>query len=119
MSTEQTPSHSGFTAASTAADVIAGIGLSGTTGGASGLGVETVRAGGSGRHGVVPARDTAPPKRWPASAASRSVRLTCSTRARDPGGDVAITPSTGRTSASRNWSAAPSNTAPSCRASPP
>ncbi len=64
MSTQQTPLHSGFTAASTAADVIAGTDLSGktalVTGGASGLGVETVRAlASAGAAVVVPARDIA------------------------------------------------------------
>jgi NAD(P)-dependent dehydrogenase (short-subunit alcohol dehydrogenase family) len=62
MRTQQTPLHSGFTAASTAADVVAGIDLSGqtalVTGGASGLGVETVRAlASAGAAVVVPARD--------------------------------------------------------------
>ena len=64
MTTEQVPLQSGFTAASTAADVIAGIDLGGktalVTGGASGLGVETVRAlAGAGAGVVVPARDIA------------------------------------------------------------
>ncbi len=64
MSTLQTPLHSGFTAASAAADVVAGIDLTGktalVTGGASGLGVETVRAlASAGATIVVPARDTA------------------------------------------------------------
>jgi NAD(P)-dependent dehydrogenase (short-subunit alcohol dehydrogenase family) len=64
MTTEQVPLHSGFTAASTAADVIAGIDLRGktalVTGGASGLGVETVRAlASAGAAVVVPAREIA------------------------------------------------------------
>jgi NAD(P)-dependent dehydrogenase (short-subunit alcohol dehydrogenase family) len=62
MSTAQTPIDSGFGAASTAADVIKGIDLSGrtaiVTGGYSGIGVETVRAlRSAGARVVVPARN--------------------------------------------------------------
>jgi NAD(P)-dependent dehydrogenase (short-subunit alcohol dehydrogenase family) len=64
MSTRQTPLGSGFSAASTAADVIAGIDLAGrravVTGGYSGLGLETARVlAGAGAEVVVPARDVA------------------------------------------------------------
>ncbi|SEM41572.1 NAD(P)-dependent dehydrogenase, short-chain alcohol dehydrogenase family [Luteibacter sp. UNCMF331Sha3.1] len=64
MRTPQTPIHSGFTEASTAADVLAGIDLSGktaiVTGGYSGIGVETTRAlRAAGARVVVPARDLA------------------------------------------------------------
>lgn len=60
----QVPLDSGFGAASTTADVLVGIDLTGknavVTGGGSGLGVETVRAlRAAGAHVVVPARDTA------------------------------------------------------------
>ena len=63
MTTPQTPIGSGFGAASTAAEVIAGCDLTGkiavVTGGYSGIGVETVRAFRSaGARVVVPARDT-------------------------------------------------------------
>ena len=62
MSTPQTPIGSGFTAASTAADVIQGIDLTGkiaiVTGGYSGLGRETVRVFlKASAHVIVPARD--------------------------------------------------------------
>jgi NAD(P)-dependent dehydrogenase (short-subunit alcohol dehydrogenase family) len=62
MSSEQRPIGSGFSAASTAADVIRGIDLSGkvaiVTGGSSGLGVETVRAiANAGATVLVPARN--------------------------------------------------------------
>src|SRR5215472_16528960 len=65
--TPQTPIGSGFGAASTAAEVIAGCNLSGrtvvVTGGYSGIGVETVRAFRSaGAAVVVPARDIAKAK---------------------------------------------------------
>ncbi|WP_216844768.1 oxidoreductase [Rhodanobacter sp. L36] len=58
----QTPLPSGFGPATTAADVIAGVDLTGklaiVTGGYSGIGVETVRAlRGAGAHVIVPARD--------------------------------------------------------------
>jgi NAD(P)-dependent dehydrogenase (short-subunit alcohol dehydrogenase family) len=58
----QAPLHSGFDAASTADDVMGGVDLSGTvaivTGGASGIGVETVRAlRAAGATCIVPARD--------------------------------------------------------------
>lgn len=58
----QSPLHSGFGAASTAHDVVAGIDLSGktaiVTGGYSGIGVETTRALlGAGARVIVPARD--------------------------------------------------------------
>jgi NAD(P)-dependent dehydrogenase (short-subunit alcohol dehydrogenase family) len=61
MTTSQTPIGSGFGARSTAAEVIAGIDLTGklaiVTGGYSGLGLETVRAlSGAGATVVVPAR---------------------------------------------------------------
>ena len=62
MSTaDQTPLGSGFGASSTAADVVAGLDLTGrlavVTGGYSGLGLEAVRAlTGAGAHCVVPAR---------------------------------------------------------------
>lgn len=64
MSTLQTPIHSGFDAASTAAEVLTGIDLSGktaiVTGGYSGLGRETARAlQAAGASVLVPARDTA------------------------------------------------------------
>lgn len=62
MTTSQTPLASGFGARTTAADVVAGIDLTGVnaivTGGYSGLGLETVRAlAGAGAHVTVPARD--------------------------------------------------------------
>jgi NAD(P)-dependent dehydrogenase (short-subunit alcohol dehydrogenase family) len=62
MSTAQAPIGSGFSAASTAADVIRGCNLTGkiavVTGGASGIGVETTRAlRSAGATVVVPARD--------------------------------------------------------------
>src|SRR4051812_12356562 len=62
VATAQTPIGSGFDASSTAADVIAGIDLTGSvavvTGGHAGLGIETVRAlTGAGASVVVPARD--------------------------------------------------------------
>ena len=65
--TPQVPIGSGFGAASTAADVIAGRDLSGktivVTGGYSGIGLETVRAFRSaGAEVVVPARDLAKAK---------------------------------------------------------
>src|SRR3954451_21311635 len=61
MTTPQQPIGSGFGARSTAAEVVAGIDLSGrlaiVTGGYSGLGVETTRAlAGAGAHVIVPAR---------------------------------------------------------------
>src|SRR3954449_1875526 len=61
MTTPQQPIGSGFGARSTAAEVVAGIDLTGRlviiTGGYSGLGVETTRAlAGAGAHVVVPAR---------------------------------------------------------------
>ena len=64
MPTPQVPIGSGFGAASTAAEVIAGRDLTGktivVTGGYSGIGVETVRAFRSaGAKVVVPARDSA------------------------------------------------------------
>jgi NADP-dependent 3-hydroxy acid dehydrogenase YdfG len=67
MATPQTPIGSGFGAASTAADVIAGCDLTGrtavVTGGHSGIGIETVRAFRSVAAAVVvPARDTAKAK---------------------------------------------------------
>ncbi|WP_201314567.1 oxidoreductase [Dyella sp. EPa41] len=60
----QSPLHSGFGAASTAHDVIAGVDLSGktaiVTGGYSGIGVETTRALlGAGARVIVPVRDMA------------------------------------------------------------
>lgn len=60
----QTPIPSGFSAASTATDVIAGIDLSGktavVTGGYAGLGLETARVlRDAGAHVIVPARDMA------------------------------------------------------------
>lgn len=62
--TPQQPLHSGFTAASTAADVIRGLDLTGqialVTGGHAGLGLETVRAlHSAGAQVIVPARDPA------------------------------------------------------------
>lgn len=62
MSTQQTPIGSGFTAASTAAEVIEGIDLTGktaiVTGGYSGLGRESVRVFlAAGARVIVPARD--------------------------------------------------------------
>lgn len=62
MSTAQAPIGSGFSAASTAADVIRGCNLTGkiavVTGGASGIGVETTRAlRSAGATVIVPARD--------------------------------------------------------------
>lgn len=62
--TLQQPIHSGFGPATTAAEVIAGIDLSGrtaiVTGGYSGIGVETVRAlSGAGADVIVPARNIA------------------------------------------------------------
>ncbi|WP_420145163.1 oxidoreductase [Sphingobium sp.] len=64
MTTSQTPIHSGFGPASTAADVMQGIDLSGTTaivtGGYSGIGLVTTRAlADAGATVVVPARDMA------------------------------------------------------------
>jgi len=64
MNTLQKPVGSGFTAASTAEDVIRGIDLNGqvaiVTGGASGLGLETVRVlRDAGAHVIVPARSPA------------------------------------------------------------
>lgn len=62
MKREQKPINSGFTAASTANDVIKGIDLKGkvaiVTGGYSGIGLETVRVlGNAGAQVIVPARD--------------------------------------------------------------
>jgi Dehydrogenases with different specificities (related to short-chain alcohol dehydrogenases) len=62
MSSKQRPINSGFNAASTTADVMAGIDLSGktaiVTGGYSGLGLETVRVlTSAGASVIVPARD--------------------------------------------------------------
>ena len=62
MTSQQIPLHSGFSAASTAYDVIKGIDLSGktaiVTGGYSGIGIDTVKAlVSSGAEVVVPARD--------------------------------------------------------------
>lgn len=62
MSTAQTPIHSGFSAASTADEVIAGIDLTGktaiVTGGYSGIGTETARVlRAAGARVIVPARD--------------------------------------------------------------
>lgn len=62
MNTLQKPIHSGFSAASTAAEVIAGIDLHGknaiVTGGYAGIGLETTRVlTGAGCHVTVPARD--------------------------------------------------------------
>jgi NAD(P)-dependent dehydrogenase (short-subunit alcohol dehydrogenase family) len=62
MATSQTPLGSGFTSASTAADVIKGIDLSGktaiVTGGYSGIGLETTAVlSSAGAHVIVPARD--------------------------------------------------------------
>ena len=64
MSSLQQPIHSGFNAASTAADVIQGLDLKGktaiVTGGYSGLGLETVRVLlAAGAEVIVPARDVA------------------------------------------------------------
>jgi NAD(P)-dependent dehydrogenase (short-subunit alcohol dehydrogenase family) len=64
MRTPQTPIDSGFGAASTAAEVIRGVDLSGTvavvTGGYSGIGLETTRAlVSAGANVIVPARDRA------------------------------------------------------------
>ncbi|HPY42571.1 MAG TPA: SDR family NAD(P)-dependent oxidoreductase, partial [Thiolinea sp.] len=64
MSSLQQPIHSGFNAASTAAEVIQGIDLKGktaiVTGGYSGLGLETVRVLlAAGAEVIVPARDVA------------------------------------------------------------
>lgn len=64
MSRTQTPIHSGFSAASTAQEVLAGIDLTGktaiVTGGYSGIGTETTRAlRAAGAHVIVPARDLA------------------------------------------------------------
>ncbi len=64
MSTPQTPIHSGFSATSTAEDVIAGIDLTGktaiVTGGYSGIGTETARVlRAAGARVIVPARDLA------------------------------------------------------------
>ncbi|RYG57281.1 SDR family NAD(P)-dependent oxidoreductase, partial [bacterium] len=64
MSTPQTPIQSGFSAASTAEEVIQGIDLTGkvaiVTGGYSGLGLETARVlRGAGARVIVPARDLA------------------------------------------------------------
>ncbi|MFC4275793.1 SDR family NAD(P)-dependent oxidoreductase [Achromobacter aloeverae] len=62
MTSKQLPIHSGFGAATTAAEVLAGRNLSGVTaivtGGHSGLGLETTRAlAGAGAHVIVAARD--------------------------------------------------------------
>jgi len=67
MPTPQVPIGSGFGAASTAAEVIAGRDLTGktivVTGGYSGVGVETVRAlRSAGAKVIVPARDSAKAK---------------------------------------------------------
>jgi NAD(P)-dependent dehydrogenase (short-subunit alcohol dehydrogenase family) len=64
MSSVQTPIHSGFTMASTADEVLAGIDLTGktviVTGGYSGIGTETTRAlRAAGARVIVPARDLA------------------------------------------------------------
>ncbi|WP_448098907.1 oxidoreductase [Luteibacter yeojuensis] len=64
MPTPQTPIHSGFSASSTADDVIAGIDLTGktaiVTGGYSGIGTETARVlRAAGARVIVPARDLA------------------------------------------------------------
>src|SRR6201991_1051251 len=64
MSSVQTPIHSGFSMASTADEVLAGIDLTGktaiVTGGYSGIGTETTRALHAARARViVPARDLA------------------------------------------------------------
>lgn len=64
MSSAQTPIHSGFTMASTADNVLAGIDLTGrtaiVTGGYSGIGTETSRAlRAAGARVIVPARDLA------------------------------------------------------------
>ena len=64
MTTPQTPIHSGFGPAATAADIVKGVNLSGkvavVTGGSNGLGLETTRAlASAGATVVVPARDTA------------------------------------------------------------
>lgn len=64
MPTPQTPIHSGFSATSTADDVIAGIDLTGktaiVTGGYSGIGTETARVlRAAGARVIVPARDLA------------------------------------------------------------
>jgi NAD(P)-dependent dehydrogenase (short-subunit alcohol dehydrogenase family) len=64
MSSVQTPIHSGFTMASTADEVLAGIDLTGktaiVTGGYSGIGTETSRAlHAAGARVIVPARDLA------------------------------------------------------------
>ena len=61
MTSRQHPLHSGFDAASTASDVLAGLDLHGktaiVTGGHSGLGLETTRAlAQAGAHVVVGAR---------------------------------------------------------------
>lgn len=63
MHNKQTPLHSGFAAASTASDVVAGRDLTGltaiVTGGHSGLGLETARVLAlAGAHVIVAARDT-------------------------------------------------------------
>ncbi|HFH3233104.1 TPA: SDR family NAD(P)-dependent oxidoreductase [Pseudomonas aeruginosa] len=62
MTSKQLPIHSGFGAATTAAEVVAGCNLSAVTaivtGGHSGLGLETTRAlAGAGAHVIVAARD--------------------------------------------------------------
>jgi len=62
MTRKQSPVHSGFDAAATAAEVVAGRNLSAVTaivtGGHSGLGLETTRAlAGAGAHAIVAARD--------------------------------------------------------------
>ncbi|HIH2761751.1 TPA: SDR family NAD(P)-dependent oxidoreductase, partial [Burkholderia lata] len=62
MTSHQIPVHSGFSAASTASDVLAGLDLGGqtaiVTGGHSGLGLETTRAlAQAGARVVVGARD--------------------------------------------------------------
>ena len=64
MTTPQTPIHSGYGPAATAADIVKGLDLSGriaiVTGGSNGLGLETTRAlANAGATVVVPARDTA------------------------------------------------------------
>jgi len=68
MSSIQTPIHSGFTMASTADEVLAGIDLNGktaiVTGGYSGIGTETTRAlRAAGARVIVPARDLAKARR--------------------------------------------------------
>src|SRR6201991_4774371 len=68
MPSPQTPIHSGFSASSTAGEVIAGIDLAGktaiVTGGYSGIGTETARVlRAAGARVVVPARDLAKARR--------------------------------------------------------